>query len=67
MYDAKVRAAVNEFMRNVGHTAQKEIEKVVTSALASGKLKRSDELAADITVRSKKLGLDITIHSRIEL
>ena len=49
MYDAKVRAAVNEFMRNVGHTAQKEIEKVVTNALASGKLKRSDELPADIT------------------
>jgi hypothetical protein len=67
MRDAAVKAAVSDFMRNVSHTAQKEIEKAVINALASGKLKRSDELQAAVTLHSEKLGLNVTIHSRIEL
>ena len=67
MRDEKVKAAVSDFMRNVAHTAQREIEKQVNNALASGKLKRSDELNAAVTLQSEKLGLNITIHSRIAL
>jgi hypothetical protein len=67
MRDDDVKAAVSEFMRHVGHTAQREIEKVLRKALDSGKLKRSEDLAAAITVHSEKLGLDVTIHSRIAL
>lgn len=67
MKDAAVKAAVSDFMRNVSHTAQREIEKSLANALASGKLKRSEDLQAAVTLQSDKLGLNVTIHSRIEL
>jgi hypothetical protein len=67
MQDDRIKAAVGAFLRHVSHTAQHEIEKVVRKALASGKLKRAQDLPAAITVHSDKLDLDITIHSRIEL
>jgi hypothetical protein len=67
MQDEQVKAAVGAFLRHVSHTAQHEIEKVVRKALASGKLKGAQDLAAAITVHSDQLDLDITIHSRIEL
>jgi hypothetical protein len=67
MRDEKLKAAVSEFMRNVTHTAQREIEKQLKNALASGKLKRTEELNAAVTLQSEKLGLNVTIHSRIAL
>ena len=66
MHDARVKAAASAFLRHVSHTAQREIEKALTKALSSGKLKREDVPAA-ITLHSEKLDLNITIHSRIEL
>jgi uncharacterized protein DUF6494 len=67
MQDDRVSAAVSNFLRHVGHTAQHEIEKVVRKALAEGTIKRAQDLPAAITVHSDQLDLDITIHSRIEL
>jgi hypothetical protein len=67
MQDDRVKAAVSDFLRHVSHTAQREIEKAVRKALASGQVKRAEDLPAAITLHSEKLGLDITIHSRIEL
>jgi hypothetical protein len=65
--EPQVKAAVSDFIRKVGHTAQHELEKAVTKALASGRLKRSDDLQAAITLNSDKLDLHVTIHGRVEL
>jgi hypothetical protein len=68
MQDERVKAATGAFLRHVSHTAQREIEKALRKALASGKIKRGGEdVPAAITLHSEKLDLDITIHSRIEL
>jgi hypothetical protein len=67
MHDEQLKAAVGDFLRHVNHTAQREIEKRVREALASGKLKRLDQLPAEVSLHSDLIGLDITIHSRIEL
>ena len=65
--DAHVRAAVAKFMKHVGVTAQREIEKALERALAEGKLRENDTLGAAVTLSSEKVGLNVTIHSRIEL
>jgi hypothetical protein len=65
--EQQVKAAVGDFIRKVSHTAQRELEKAVAKALANGRLKRSDDLQAAITLNSDKLDLNVTIHGRIEL
>ena len=67
MQDERVKAAASAFMRHVSHTAQREIEKAVRKALASGQLKGGADVPAAITLHSEKLDLNVTIHSRIEL
>ncbi|MBV8791450.1 MAG: hypothetical protein JO237_05295 [Pseudolabrys sp.] len=65
--DQQIKQAVQVFIKHVGATAQRELEKVVRNALASGRIKPTEDLAAAITLSSEKVGLDVTIHSRIEL
>jgi uncharacterized protein DUF6494 len=67
MSDQQVKQAVTVFMRHVSATAQREIEKALRNALASGRIKPTEDLSAAVTLSSEKVGLDITIHSRIEL
>ncbi len=67
MSEQQVKAAVRVFMRHVSATAERELEKVVRKALASGRLKPSDDLATAVTLSAEKIGLDVTIHSTIEL
>lgn len=67
MNDQQVKQAVTVFIRHISATAQRELEKVVRNALASGRIKPTEDLAAAVTLSSEKVGLDITIHSRIEL
>ena len=65
--DSAVKAAVDRFLKHVSFTAQKEIEKVVRNAVASGRLEPGKPLHAAVTLSSKKVDLDITIFSKIEL
>jgi hypothetical protein len=67
MQNERVKTASGAFLRHVSHTAQREIEKALRKALDSGRIKRDEDIPAEITLHSEKLGLDITIHSRIEL
>ena len=67
MNDEAVKTAVNRFLKNVSFKAQSEIEKVVRTALAKGKLHSGDSLTAGVTLTSEKLDLNITIFSKIEL
>jgi len=67
MNDTAVKTAVDRFLKHVTFTAQREIEKVVRSAVASGKLQSGKPFNAAVTLSSDKLELDITIFSKIEL
>lgn len=67
MNDEALKAAVGRFLKNVSFKAQSEIEKVVRTAVATGKLHSGESLTAAVTLSSEKLDLNITIFSKIEL
>ena len=67
MNDAAVKTAVDRFLANVSFTARREVEKVVRSAIANGKLRRGEVLTTSVTLANEKVDLDVTIFSKIEL
>jgi hypothetical protein len=67
MNDQVLQAAVGQFLKNVSATAQREIERAVRNAVASGKLRGNETWTATITFSSEKVGLDVTIYGKIEL
>ena len=67
MSDETVKAAVGQFLKHVNFTAQREIEKVVRNALASGRLKGNESITAGVTLSSETIDLNVTIYSKIEL
>lgn len=67
MKDERLKAAVGQFLKNTNFTAQREIEKAIRNALASGKLEGHETFTAGVTLSSEKLGLNVTIYSKIEL
>ena len=67
MSDKALKTAVDQFLRSVNFTAQKEIEKVVRSALAEGKMLSHEPITAAVALSSEKIGLNVTIYSKIVL
>ncbi len=67
MTDAALRTALNEFMKNVTVTAQREMEKALRTALASGKLQGGEVLTMGVTLSNTKVGLDVSIFKKLEL
>jgi hypothetical protein len=67
MNDEALKAAVGQFMKKVNFAAQREIEKVVRNAIATGKLEDNETFTAAVMLSSEKVGLNITIYGKIEL
>lgn len=67
MSETQLKNAIAKFLVHVNHTAQREIEKAIRGAVASGSLTHIEDLSAAITVASERVGLNITIHSKIAL
>ncbi len=67
MNDKAMKASVDKFVKKVSFTTQREIEKAIRNAIASGKLKGHETFTAGVKLTSEKVGLDITIYSTIEL
>ena len=67
MDDKAVKTAVDRFVREFSFSAQREIEKCVRQALATGRLKGDEQFTAGVTLSSDKLDLNVTIYSKIEL
>jgi Family of unknown function (DUF6494) len=65
--EQQIKDAVRLFLKRVSGTAERELEKVVRNAIASGKLKPTEDLTTTVTLTAEKIGLDVTIHSKIEL
>ncbi len=67
MQEQAVKTAVDRFVRTVSYNAQREIEKVVRKALASGRLQNGETLTTAVTLANDKVDLNVTIFSKIEL
>ncbi|HVZ51521.1 MAG TPA: DUF6494 family protein [Pseudolabrys sp.] len=67
MNDDQVKAAVARFLKTVSFNAQRELEKSVRNALASGRLQGGEVVTAGVTLSCKEIDIDVTIFSKIEL
>ena len=59
--------SLRRFLKRVGITSQREIEKAVRDALAGGKLKGHEKLAAKMTLTIAGVGLTHNVSDEIEL
>lgn len=60
-------ATIRQFLKKVGITSQREIEKAVRDAVAKGQLKGNETLQAAVTLNLPQAGLSLTIDGTIEL
>jgi hypothetical protein len=67
MNEDAFNASIRKFLKTLGVSAQREIEKAVRQALADGKLKGNEKLAAKATVTLGGVALMHEIKSEIEL
>ena len=58
---------IRKFLKNVGVTAQREIETAVRSALEDGTLKGEETVKAKVTLTIEQLGINTEIAGDIEL
>ncbi len=58
---------VRKFLKKVGVTSQREIEKAVRQAIADGRLNGSETIKANVKLKVEKLEVDVDIDGAIEL
>jgi hypothetical protein len=58
---------IRKFLKTLGVTAQREIEKAVREALASGRLKGNEKLAAKASVTIDSIKFSHEVAGEIEL
>jgi hypothetical protein len=59
--------SLRKFLKKVGVTSQREIEKAVRSAIDAGKLKGDEALTAEVTLKVNGVELTEKIDGKIEL
>ena len=67
MNEEALNASLRKFLKVVGVTSQREIEKSVRDAVAKGTLKGNEHLHARVVLTLDKAGLTHTIDGTIEL
>jgi Family of unknown function (DUF6494) len=67
MNEDKLNTSVRKFLKEVGVTSQREIEKAVREAVNSGKIKGTETLPAKMTLTVGGIGLSWTVDGDIEL
>jgi hypothetical protein len=67
MDEDKFNISVRKFLKVVGITAQREIEKAVREALNAGRLQGDANLKAKMTLEIEALGLTHLVEEDIEL
>lgn len=58
---------VRKFLKKVGITSQREIEKAVRDAVENGKLKGNEKLEATVILRVPQAGVEVEIDDTIAL
>lgn len=67
MNEDTLNTSVRKFLKKVGITSQREIEKAVRAAVAEGRLKGHEALMAQMTLRIPQLNLTYEIDGSVEL
>ncbi len=67
MNEEVLNTSMRKFLKTVGVTSQREIEKAVRDAVASGRIKGNEALKARVVLAIGEVGLEHTIDSTIEL
>ena len=67
MDEDKFNISVRKYLKIVGITAQREIEKAVREALNAGRLRGDENLKAKVTLEIEVLGLTHLVEGEIEL
>jgi hypothetical protein len=67
MNEDVLNGSIRKFLKTLGVSAQREIEKAVRQAIAEGKLKGNEKFAAKGTVVVRGLGLAHEVGGEIEL
>ena len=60
-------ASIRKFLKTLGVSAQREIEKAVRRALSEGRLKGDEKFPATATITIGKIGLTHEVKGEIEL
>jgi Family of unknown function (DUF6494) len=66
MDEDRFNISVRKFLKEVGVTSQREIEKAVREALSDGRLKGTETLDATMTLEIAALGLKHVVNGKIE-
>jgi hypothetical protein len=67
MNEEILNSTLRKFLKKVGITAQREIEKAVREAVAAGRLKGNESLLAKAAIVVEGLGLTFDVQGDIEL
>ena len=67
MNEETLNATLRKFLKKVGITSQREIEKAVRDAVADGRLKGNESLLAKATIRVEGLNLTFDVEGHVEL
>jgi len=67
MNEDALNSSVRKFLKKFGITSQREIEKAVRDAVASGRLKGNESLLAKATVHVEGLDLKFDVQGDVEL
>jgi hypothetical protein len=67
MNEDVLNGSIRKFLKTLGVSAQREIERAVRKALADGKLRGNEKFRAKATVTIDGIGLSHEINGQIEL
>jgi hypothetical protein len=67
MNEDQFNTSLRKFLKQVGVTSQREIEKAVRDALAAGKIKGNEKLSAKMVLTIGAVGLSHEVNDEIEL
>jgi hypothetical protein len=67
MNEDVLNTSIRRFLKTVGVTSQREIEKAVRDAIANGKLKGNETLPAKMTLTVGGINLIFAIDGTVEL
>jgi len=67
MNEDKFNIEVRKFLKEVGITSQREIERAVREALASGQIKGSEKLKVNARIQIEGVGLEHKVEGEIAL
>ena len=67
MNEDVLNATIRKFLKTVGVTSQREIEKAVREGVANGRLKGNEKLPAKMTLTVGGINLSHTIDDTIDL